>query len=695
MAKRYKPLRKDQVPMGQRPLPLDKPVAVYSRVSTTAQIGNESSRIQKDGMKQRLQNWGYAEDKIIIIDMDEGISGQKGPDQRPGIKQVIQLIEAGSIGAVATEHASRFFRDQTMIAANTFIDLCRKRDVRLIVGDKLYDVNHPVSGLDDIRTLRKLLEDAATYLHEQIYKTLLPARHAVGMRGEYDGRGILPGFLVDMRTKLPDGSDNPNYRKYVLYEPEARVIREWFRLARKYKGNVSATWRHIRQHGPYLPDRRTAQIPMGFITNAFQYKSDPVTGHIVNSRTSLENLLTNITYYGGWRYSDRVVILDNHEPLVDRELFMAVFNMLSPVDFFGEPNPHYQPQRTWTRHDRTKRDCPRPVYYGLIYSDDVPEKPHKYVVSGYFVTTRAYHYTLTKSSMDGTLWCIKCQQADDQIDALLKERLRMTCLDTSAFAAALASVERGDNQEVERLKQDIAAEEAMKQRLELHLTTLSNVDLIRKAETQYEAACVRLMAFQQRLAEAQAQENQSADLETAPQVLKAVMDHWADTDPEDRRSLMLELAKYIEITRTGHLSKRIIIHWKDGSQSVADVRNRGRGKAWPEEDLQRLKAMIEANVDQVVLLRAFPELAWRNILDLYSWHFNNRKRPAYTGLKPYPQHTRWEDTDEYRAEQAAESQPSSTRPMRDETRPTFYPLDWLELAQPQVLRRLRALAEPR
>lgn len=48
---------------------------------------------------------------------------------------------------------------------------------------------------------------------------------------------------------------------------------------------------------------------------------------------------------------------------------MLAFNALSPTDFNGEPNPDYQPYRTFTRHDKEDRPCSPPRYTGLIFLD--------------------------------------------------------------------------------------------------------------------------------------------------------------------------------------------------------------------------------------------------------------------------------------------------------------------------------------
>ena len=56
---------------------------------------------------------------------------------------------------------------------------------------------------------------------------------------------------------LPDGSRNPQYKKYAVFEPYAMVVREYFRLYQQYSGNLAQTLHHIHRYGPYYPDPAT------------------------------------------------------------------------------------------------------------------------------------------------------------------------------------------------------------------------------------------------------------------------------------------------------------------------------------------------------------------------------------------------------------------------------------------------------
>jgi hypothetical protein len=52
--------------------------------------------------------------------------------------------------------------------------------------------------------------------------------------------------MVDMRPQLDTGERNPDYRKYVPFEPYAEVVRAYFELFQQYKGCINQTWRHIQ-----------------------------------------------------------------------------------------------------------------------------------------------------------------------------------------------------------------------------------------------------------------------------------------------------------------------------------------------------------------------------------------------------------------------------------------------------------------
>lgn len=122
--KRPEPAPKD--PYQIQPLPVDSPVSVYYRQSSEAQIGNISTTLQTVNMVEHLERLGWSREHIIMVDMDAGISGMKRIDERPGMRQIMSMIERQLVRAVAAQDVDRFFRDVTQIETNKFIDACRR-----------------------------------------------------------------------------------------------------------------------------------------------------------------------------------------------------------------------------------------------------------------------------------------------------------------------------------------------------------------------------------------------------------------------------------------------------------------------------------------------------------------------------------------------------------------------------------------
>ncbi len=71
--------------------------------------------------------------------------------------------------------------------------------------------------------------------------------------------------------------------------------------------------------------------------------------------------------------------------------------------------------------------------------------------------------------------------------------------------------------------------------------------------------------------------------------------------------------------------------------------------------------MIEGGVDQVDILRTFPDYTWRALQERYAYNFGHgRWLLSYGGKRPYPRDTRWEDTEEARALSATQVTMSTT-----------------------------------
>jgi DNA invertase Pin-like site-specific DNA recombinase len=196
------------VPEGGTTLPTDQPIAVYYRQSTDSQVGNISTAIQTIDMVEYLKQRGWVEDNVILIDMDAGVSGTKKIDEQPGMRRVFELITEGQIKAVACQDEDRLFRDVTQIQVNIFIEACRAANVLVLTPSMVYDFGNELTGQYHARQFRFKCEMAAEYINSFIRGRLHRAKQRLALEGRWTGGSIPPGFMVDMRKTLPDGSQN-------------------------------------------------------------------------------------------------------------------------------------------------------------------------------------------------------------------------------------------------------------------------------------------------------------------------------------------------------------------------------------------------------------------------------------------------------------------------------------------------------
>jgi len=653
-----------QDPYKAQPLPIHRPIAVYYRQSSEAQVGNISTTLQTVDMVEHLEKLGWIRERIQMIDLDRGISGTKGITERPGMATVFDLIKRGQIGAVASQDVDRFFREMAQIETNIFIDACRRNNVLVLTPTFIYDFAHPTQGRFHIQMFREHVQRAADYLEFHIRGRLVKARHYRSERGLYSGRKIAPGYMVDMREKLPDGTHNPNFRKFVPFEPWADIVRAYFELFRAKDGNLSGTLREIEAHGPAFPEVTPEMIPPGFHwTHSSQHQSQ-ITDQRVPSGSGLHYLLTNVAYLGHWVHQEVIVRWNNHEPIIPLDLFMYAYNRLSSTDFQGEPNAQYVPYRPWVRHDKAERAVEPPTYSYLVATDDLPHRPHRLLITVWNTDACLYQYQLSDPPNRSNVWNVRAHIVDNVVDRLLLERLKATTIDEAAWQAALASLSAGDNAEVRRLEGAIRQAKQTKANLLATLGSLTNTEMVAHAQARFEATDGELQMLTAELEQVQAKTQHSLALVQARPALEKVIAHWTSVPRQEKRALFEGFATYIHITRKSRSMKRVTVHWRDNSTSSYDVIRESRGYFWEEDELALLKQLVESNTDQVDILRAFPQYRWRAIQERYAYNFNHRHwSKTYSGVLKYNRNTRWADTDEAKAEQA--SQVTSTIPSSD------------------------------
>jgi hypothetical protein len=175
--------------------------------------------------------------------------------------------------------------------------------------------------------------------------------------------------------------------------------------------------------------------------------------------------------------------------------------------------------------------------------------------------------------------------------------------------------------------------------------------MVERAQARYEAADGEIKMLTAELEALEAKTQHSLALIKARPALEKVIANWQVVPRQEKRALFEGFAIHIHITKLSRSTKRITVCWRDGSASSYDVTRESRGYFWEDEELEKLRQMVEASADQVEILRAFPQYTWRAIQERYAYNFGDGHWPkSYTGQKKYTRYIRWEDTEEAKAE---------------------------------------------
>jgi DNA invertase Pin-like site-specific DNA recombinase len=242
---------------------------LYVRQSTLRQVfENTESTERQYALRQRAVALGWAQDKIIVIDSDQGQSGASMAG-RDGFQKLVADVGMGHAGIVMGLEVSRLARNSS--DWHRLLEICALSDTLILDEDGVYDPAH----FND----RLLLGLKGTMSEAELH--VLRAR----LRG-----GILSkARRGELEVPLPIGfCYDANHR--VLLEPDKQVqetIRTFFRTFRR-TGSAVATVKEFRTRGIRFP-RRARSGPA---------KGEIVWGELDHSRALW--LLHNPRYAGAF-----------------------------------------------------------------------------------------------------------------------------------------------------------------------------------------------------------------------------------------------------------------------------------------------------------------------------------------------------------------------------------------------------------
>lgn len=640
MKKRYLPLEEPQNDLYQTTrIPTDRPVAVYYRQSTDAQVGNISTLIQTIDMPQHLMRLGWAEKDIILIDMDEGVSGTTKIDERPGMQMLFDLISQGQIGTVACQDEDRLFRDITQIQVNIFIEACRKSNVLVLTPTMTYDFANPQTGTFHARQFRFKSEMAAEYINAVVRGKLHRAKDRLLREGRWGGAGIAPGYMVDMRKTLLDGSRNPQWKKFVVFEPYAQVVQTYFDMFLKNAGCLNKTLREIHEHGPYYPNPSSCKAPDGY--KAF-YRMQRYGEYYAPGRGGLNALLTNAVYLGHWMLNGSIIIWDNHPPLIDQETFMRAFNYLSKVTLDGQPNPDYRPFQQNARPSlESERGVERPICAGMMVS--LHKGQWIDVGTNWVSPLNHYAYVLWENKMGNTnyVWSKAAKFVDDMVVKLLRAKLEATFQD-EYWAQALASLEDELTKDSDRIKTQMEHLETVMHNQLASLESLTSPDLIQAVERRYEDAKAERARLRGLLETSASKAQQLEAIFRLRENYEPALENWQALNRDEVCVILQAFVEKIEATPVEKHGLRLVIRWRDETaDEIVLARQNTTGIQWLPSEIEVLRSLVERNASQVEIAQTFPERQWQSIRYKLFQHFG--KGTACVHPKPIKDDETFED----------------------------------------------------
>ncbi len=343
-------------------------VAAYLRQSSDFQVLNntESADMQLTGALRYAVSRGLNADKIVIAHEGEGKRGVSGTlriDQREKLQEIVLGIKDGTIKVVWAYSVSRLFRDPYGVQVAVFVELCAEHGVKVIIENaQTFDFRDQMHAL-----IFQILANVAAKENDDRAKLMNGAKYRKSLRGQFDGRPLVVGYIVDRVKLLANGKPNPTYGKFVEYAPHARVVRRLYARFRELGGQFNLLAAEVARMDVVFPDFEEWVSPLD--VSKLQLKKVP-NGYCI-SRVGLFHLMTAVEYIGYWKVDGSLLTDDNDKPVVNHDAIVPfsdweyAFNHLSFTNLDGLPNPDRTHGSTWTPATKQEK---KGALHGLLVS---------------------------------------------------------------------------------------------------------------------------------------------------------------------------------------------------------------------------------------------------------------------------------------------------------------------------------------
>lgn len=612
-------------------LPLTHDVAMYPRVSTLKQTENVSAEMQLEDDGKLMQvavHCGWKPQQIRYYKDDMALSGRLKMEERPSFRQMLSDIRSGAVKAVMAVEVDRLFRDKFGGEYGKFMEICEQYSVLVICPDMIYDFKDTYS----ITRFRDRCIAAWEYMEYQIYGKMLGARDFLGKSCRYASGCIPVGYIVDQRKKLSDGSLNPLHRKYIVYEPHARIVLAIFQRFRELNGRMWQLHRELRCQPYVFPDFEEWVFRDGFLAKTNMKK---VSGGYTIGTTALEEMLRNVAYIRYWMYKNVLISTASHEPVIpddEQDVFWYAFDRRSRENPDGTPNERYVGNPPARRYIYTTGDVPDAMLKYLIVADDPKYLIHvlpRYNKQGQRTSKYLYAFSTSvkHTGKRDTKYMLMTTEVDGMFWKFLVAHLEQVQHFDSFGIAEEQTKEVLTTQRNEILTQIEACERAMK-KLSRHLIQLSKLDeeeeeindqendaeedeLIKDIRKEHKKYSVEKKRQEERLRLLDSEKpSYASQMMTYRKLILEVRGHIADyTTIEERQEIADIFATKVSLDTLSPRVYKMTITWRDTTWGVDEIVavKEGNPSTWWSVDNDTLLKEHYPTATRRQLMEMFPD----------------------------------------------------------------------------------------
>ena len=275
-------------------------VVGYVRVSSEEQAAKDLSI---PAQIKAIRRYVDEDDEMMLVEIfkDEGISAYASADKRTGFMAMINLAKDSDVSVILVHKLDRFSRNRE--ESIIFKSLLKKRGVQVKSITENFDPDTP-SGF---------LFEGIIEVINQFYSMNLAMETRKGMienvqRGYWNG-GVTPYGYNKMEV---EGKGDRTHKKLVLGDPvEVATLRRIFDMAVNHGLGAKAIVNRLVEDGiPYRDGKKWCKQRIGYILNNHVYYGAATWNRTHTKTRTLKP------------ESEWIIVEDNHEPIISKEMFM-------------------------------------------------------------------------------------------------------------------------------------------------------------------------------------------------------------------------------------------------------------------------------------------------------------------------------------------------------------------------------------